>query len=133
MEFEKPVIFFDGVCGLCNRFVDFVLERDDKNRFLFSPLQGKTAAKFLREPDGCFLGRAIVYADGENVHRASGAVIKILSEIGLPWSVAGVLIYVPRFIRDRVYCYVAANRYGWFGKADACRPPAPQYRNRFLP
>ena len=48
-EESKPVLFFDGVCGLCNRFVDFVLKYDGDGRVLFAPLQGTTAAASLPE------------------------------------------------------------------------------------
>ncbi len=132
-EHEKPVIFFDGVCGLCNRFVNFVMKHDDKNRFFFSPLQGETAAKILDPLSQNFREWDIVYSDEEGIHRASDATLKILARMGGWWSAAGVLIHLPRFIRDAVYRYVAANRYKWFGKLDACRAPAENEADRFLP
>ena len=48
---EKPVLFFDGVCGLCNRSVDFAMSRDPEGRLLYSPLQGETATELLSEQD----------------------------------------------------------------------------------
>jgi predicted DCC family thiol-disulfide oxidoreductase YuxK len=41
------VVFFDGVCGLCDRWVQFVLPRDRGARFRFAPLQGALAAREL--------------------------------------------------------------------------------------
>jgi len=46
----KPIIFFDGVCHLCNASVDFILRADRHRRFTFAPLQGKTAAELLPPP-----------------------------------------------------------------------------------
>ena len=44
---EHPIIFFDGVCGMCNRFVDLMLRADRKAIFRFAPLQGQTAQQLL--------------------------------------------------------------------------------------
>lgn len=133
MEFEKPVIFFDGVCGLCNGFVDFVLKKDREKKFFFSPLQGETAAEILPKNSENFREWDIVYADEEGIHRASDATLKIFDRMGGLWSAAGVLIYIPKSARDFIYRYVAANRYKWFGKADICRVPAENEADRFLP
>lgn len=133
MEFEKPVIFFDGVCGLCNGFVDFVLKKDREKKFFFSPLQGETAAEILPKNSENFREWDIVYADEEGIHRASDATLKIFDRMGGLWSAAGVLIYIPKSARDFIYRYVAANRYKWFGKADICRVPAENETDRFLP
>lgn len=129
----KPVIFFDGVCGLCNKFVDFVLEKDREKKFLFSPLQGETAAEILTPLSEDFREWDIVYADENGVHRASDATLKILGRMGGGWSAAGVLIRIPKFIRNFIYRYVAVNRYKWFGKSDTCRVSAENEADRFLP
>ena len=43
---NQRVILFDGVCGLCNAWVDFVLKQDSEGKFQFAPLQGKFASEF---------------------------------------------------------------------------------------
>ncbi len=133
MEFGKPVIFFDGVCGLCNGFVDFIIKRDRKDGFLFSPLQGETAAKFLPALSDSFQQWDIVYADEDGFHRASDATIKIVSKLGGIWAATGIFIFVPKFIRDALYRHVAANRYKWFGRWDFCRIPSEDEKSKFLP
>lgn len=50
-EHRQPILFFDGVCGLCNRFVDFMLRADSQHRFRYSPLQGDTARRLLGMDD----------------------------------------------------------------------------------
>lgn len=130
-EVFRPIVFFDGVCGLCNRSVDFVLQRDP-GVFLFAPLQGLTSSENLDVSlRGENLG-SIVLRDEAGTHIKSTAVLRICRRLPAPWSWVSVLRVVPRVIRDAVYDWVAANRYRWFGKTDTCRLPTPEERTRFL-
>ncbi len=141
-----PVIFFDGVCGLCDGFVDFVMARDRRAAFRFAALQGETASGVLREggsargpsapPAGDGAGewmRSILLRDRDGLHRKSDAVLRILVGLGGPWRLLGLLRLVPRPLRDIAYDFIARNRYRWFGKRDTCRMPTPEERERFLP
>ncbi len=128
-----PVIFFDGVCGLCNRFVDFVLRRDPTGLFQFSPLQGETAAEWLAQGDVADL-KTVVLVDGNRAFRKSAAVIRVLRRLGGFWGVAGAILWlVPRPLRDLGYSWIASNRYAIFGKKETCRLPTAEERSRFLP
>jgi predicted DCC family thiol-disulfide oxidoreductase YuxK len=128
-----PVIFFDGVCGLCNRFVDFVLRRDPSGYFQFSPLQGEAAAQRLAAAEIADL-KTVVVVDGNRGYRKSAAVIHVLGGLGGFWRVVGVLLWiVPRPLRDLGYTLVANNRYALFGKKETCRLPTAAERSRFLP
>ena len=42
-----PVVLYDGVCGLCNRLVRFILRRDPAGLFQFASLQSALAAGIL--------------------------------------------------------------------------------------
>jgi predicted DCC family thiol-disulfide oxidoreductase YuxK len=129
----RPVVFFDGVCGLCDRFVDFVLRRDPRGYFRFAPLQGQTAAQRLGAADIADL-KTVVVVEGSLGYRKSAAVIHVLHGLGGFWAViAGILWIVPRPIRDLGYSCVANNRYALFGKKETCRLPTAQERSRFLP
>src|SRR6516165_8782358 len=46
----RPIILYDGLCGLCNRFNQFVLKRDRKDLFRFAPLQSSFASGVLIRP-----------------------------------------------------------------------------------
>lgn len=128
-----PVIFFDGVCGLCNRWVDFVLAHDRRRVFRFAALQGETARDWLRiAPDEPL--NSVVLCDPKGAHRKSDAIWRMLLAIGGIWSVPGWLLRLtPRPVRNWGYDVVARNRYRWFGKKEACRLPTPDERARFLP
>lgn len=130
---SRGVIFFDGVCGLCNRWVDFVMRRDPIAAFRFSPLQGETARDWLNiRPDEPL--NSIVLVDAEGPHRKTDAIIRILRGVGGPWRVAALLLsLLPRPVRNLGYDLVAKNRYHWFGKKESCRLPSAAERERFLP
>ena len=126
-----PVIYFDGYCGLCNGFVDFVLARDRARSFRFAPLQGTTARARFGDP-GDVDPTTILLEEEGTVFERSTAALRIITALGGIWRLAGLLRLVPRFIRDAVYDWIARNRYGWFGKRDSCRLPSPEERAVFL-
>jgi predicted DCC family thiol-disulfide oxidoreductase YuxK len=127
-----PILFFDGVCGLCNRFVDFTIARDRQGIIRFAPLQGETAGRLLSESDIESLSTVVLW-DEQGVHRRSSAVVRVLRLLPLGWRLAGTLLWlVPRPLRDWGYKLVAANRYRLFGKYVSCRMATPAERTRFL-
>ena len=125
------VIYFDGLCGLCNGFVDFVLRRDRRRRFRFAPLQGVTARARFGDPGDVDPTTIVLEEDGV-VFERSTAALRIISALGGLWGLAAVLGWVPRFLRDAAYDWVARHRYGWFGKRETCRLPTPAERAVFL-
>lgn len=126
-----PVIFFDGVCGLCNGFVTLLLRLDRGGRYLFAPLQGRTAQHqlplHLSDSPG-----TLVLLDGEDVVLRSEAVIRIVAGLGGIWRMVGLVRLVPRFLRDSIYNALASRRYRWFGRRNVCRVPTPEQQWRFL-
>jgi predicted DCC family thiol-disulfide oxidoreductase YuxK len=129
---EAPgVVYFDGVCGLCNGFVDFVLQRDRGRRLRVATLQGATAAGRFGPAAGD--PASIVYEEDGVILERSAAVLRILGRLGGPWSLFAFFGLVPRPLRDWVYDWVARHRYGWFGRRDTCRLPTAEERAFFLP
>jgi predicted DCC family thiol-disulfide oxidoreductase YuxK len=128
-----PVIFFDGVCGLCNAWIDFVIARDKKRVFCFGPLQGETASRWLNLPPEAGFD-SVMLVDSTGAYRKSDAVWRILARLGGPWRlVAGLLRVIPRPIRNWGYDFVARHRYRWFGRKETCRLPSADERERFVP
>ena len=129
---QKKVIFFDGVCNLCNGFVDFVIQRDHHRRFLFSSLQGPSARSML---SASMTDRvtSIVLLENGKTYIESDAVLRILTQLGGLWAFMALCHAVPAPLRDSTYRWIAANRYRWFGQKDSCRIPSPEERSRFLP
>jgi predicted DCC family thiol-disulfide oxidoreductase YuxK len=129
----RSVVFFDGICGLCNVSVDFILARDIRQRFQFAPLQGETARRELSPADLEHLDTMILRT-ARGTYRRSAAVVRILWELPGIWPVIGALLWmIPWPLRDVGYRIVSANRITWFGKNETCRFPTPEERERFLP
>lgn len=127
------MILFDGVCNLCNAFVDFVIARDPDARFRFASLQSDAARRLLSGMElGAARGDSVVLVERGQVFTQSEAALRIARRLGAPWRFAYPLVAVPRPIRDWAYQFVARNRYRWFGKREACRIPTPDLRRRFL-
>jgi predicted DCC family thiol-disulfide oxidoreductase YuxK len=127
-----PIVFFDGVCGLCNHTVDFLIARDHGARLKYAPLQGETAQQQLPEELRRQLNTLIFVRSGD-VFVRSAAVVRILQQLGGFWScVGGLLWLIPWPLRDLGYRIVSALRYRLFGKHESCRIPSPEERTRFL-
>lgn len=124
------IVFFDGVCGLCNKFVDFVIRYDRSKKILFSPLQGKLAQTQIRNLT-VNVDSVILYSNG-NLYQKSTAAIRILSLMGGIWKCCILLLIIPPFIRNYIYDRVAKNRYKWFGKNEFCRIPSQEELKRFI-
>lgn len=127
----RNVVFFDGVCHLCNGFVDAVISRDKSHLLLFAPLQGTTATDLLPEQDRVKLDTVIYYESGKIYHRSS-AVLKILTKLGGLYKLFGIAWIIPAPLRDFFYNIVAKNRYSWFGVRDFCRLPTKEERSYLL-
>jgi predicted DCC family thiol-disulfide oxidoreductase YuxK len=134
-----PILLYDGVCGLCNYLVHFVLRRDRKGVFRFAWLQGEIARHVL-ERHGMRSGELdTVYIvvnyelPEERLLARSDAVGFVLGEFGWAWRAAAVVLrIVPRVLRDAGYSFVARNRYRLFGRSEMCRVPGELDRGRFI-
>lgn len=126
------VLLYDGVCGLCNRFVQFILKRDPEGAMRFATLQGPIGdeARRLLPQLAAVDSVVLLYKDGAWVR--STAALQVARYLGGVWNLAAIAYLVPRPLRDWVYDRVAATRYRIFGKLDACPLPAPGTRRRFL-
>lgn len=129
---NKNIIFFDGVCGLCNKFVDFILRIDHHNEFIFAPLQGEFAKKVLPEKYINEMKSVILLKNNGDLYSQSKAVIEILSDIGGVWKLAKIANILPDTILNKAYDLVSENRYRIFGKKDTCRLPSPEEKDKFI-
>jgi predicted DCC family thiol-disulfide oxidoreductase YuxK len=130
---QSPIIFFDGVCAMCNAFVNLILRVDRKKLFLLAPLQGSTARELLPPLGDDAREWSMVYWDEAGIHEQSDASLEVYQRLGGGWRLLSLARYVPRWVRNPVYRVIARNRYRWFGKHDVCRLPTPEEKARFLP
>jgi predicted DCC family thiol-disulfide oxidoreductase YuxK len=127
----RAVLLFDGVCTLCNGFVQFVIQRDPAGRFQFAALQSDAARRLLRAAPHP-LPDSLVLVENGRVFMKSTAALRVVRGLSFPWPLASVFVAVPRPLRDWVYDIVARNRYRWFGRREVCMVPTPELRARFL-
>ena len=135
----NPILLYDGVCGLCNGLVQFVLKHDSQHRFRFAALQSDFAAGVLRghgatpeDLDTMYVVLDHTLPDERLTSRSDAAVV-VLSELGGGWSVlGGALRMLPGWLRGWGYNLVARNRYRIFGKYDSCPIPSERDRSKFL-
>src|SRR5262245_39830747 len=104
------VVFYDGVCGLCNRLVIFLLRRDRRGALRFATLQGNLARQSLPKHglDPGDLDSVVVVVNwgltSESAFTRSRAVLEALAEIGGGWRVlSGAARMVPRAVSDGIY------------------------------
>ena len=136
----RRVVFFDGVCALCDGSMRFLIGEDRERLLKYAPLQGETAA---REPgvqtvvgEGGDDLRSAIYVrgprDGREVFTRSDAILAILDDLGGFWRVIALARFVPRPLRDGVYNVIARYRYRWFGRLETCRLPDDTDAGLFL-
>jgi predicted DCC family thiol-disulfide oxidoreductase YuxK len=134
-DLSGPVVFFDGVCNLCNRTVQFIIRHDRKGIFRFASLQSKLGQKVRAEMQrgerSGALDSIILLYKGKYYTKSSAAL-----KIGMLLGGVGRLLapgyILPVFFRDAVYDAIAKRRYQWFGRRDECMIPAPELKARFL-
>lgn len=129
----KKVLFFDGVCGLCDHFITFMVDADRENVLKFATQQGDA----FQTPDvknkiDPKMGDSIFYLKGDKIYSKSSAVLTAMSDMGGIWKLLLFFKLIPAPIRDQVYDVVAKNRYKMFGKHETCRLPTPEERAKFL-
>ena len=127
------LVLFDGVCILCNGFVQFVIARDPAGRFRFGTLQSASARQVLGLHEALNpLPDTIVLVEDGRVFTRSTAALRIGRRLTFPWPLASVLLAVPRPLRDWIYGLVARHRYQWFGQRAHCMVPSAALRSRFI-
>lgn len=130
---SQSVILFDGFCGLCNGWVDFILRNDRRMTYKFLTLQSPAGQEILNQfglPSN-FIASLVLVEDGR-IYDRSSAVLRALRGLKFPYSAASAFIVIPRGLRDCLYKFLAAHRLNWFSKRDSCRVPSPEQADRFF-
>lgn len=131
-EEERPILMFDGVCNLCNGFVDFIIRKEKDHRFLFVSLQSERGKQLREQLAISPAVDSVIVINDNTAHFYSDAVFQVIKV--LPWYFRLLLVLraVPKAGRDRLYRLVAKNRYRLLGKRDSCRLPTAAEKDRFL-
>ena len=129
----KYIVYFDGVCNLCNWAVRFIIRHDRRQVFSFASLQSNYAKEHLLHPNGQHIKLdSVVFQEDKSILIKSDAALRICMHLGGAWKFLQIFRIIPRSWRDWIYDIVANNRYRWFGKRDQCMIPTPELQSRFL-
>jgi glycolate oxidase FAD binding subunit len=132
------IVLYDGVCGLCNRLVQFLLRRDRSNQFRFASLQSQFAREALVRHgiDSADLNTVYLIVAYRSAHerllQKSEAIAELAASVGGVWKLGDMLRVLPRSLADALYDFVARRRYQIFGKYKTCPLPGPGDREKFL-
>ena len=115
------IVYFDGICGLCDWFVNFLVIIDTNNNLKFSTLQG-TSGQVLLSSLKMDLKEynTVLFKINDQVYTKSTAVFKIIESVGGFYKVFLIFNLLPTKLNDWIYSKVAKNRYKYFGKLDKC-------------
>ena len=137
----KHIIFFDGFCKLCNYFIQFVLQHDQKDQFKILSLQSAKAHYFLNKyhikHNQSKLDTVLVLTHYQNkeekILEKSDASLFVLTHLKSSFSWINCFYIIPKPIRDAIYTLIATIRYTLFGKfKNGCPLPKPEYRHKIL-
>jgi predicted DCC family thiol-disulfide oxidoreductase YuxK len=126
------IILFDGICNLCSGSVRFIIQRDPGREFKFASLQSEAGKQYIEQYNIHETIDSIVLVKDGKVYLESTAALKIASRLKWPWRIFGILLGVPKPVRDRLYKWIAKNRYKWFGRDESCMLPSKENRDRFI-
>jgi predicted DCC family thiol-disulfide oxidoreductase YuxK len=118
---QKPVLYFDGNCNLCNTWLNILHRFDKKNFIRYVSLQSEIGEKVLRQLQLASEFSDTVIFEKEGVfYFRSEAVLECLKSLGGCWETVNMMRIFPLKLRDGLYNFIARNRYKWFGRTDRC-------------
>ena len=127
---NKPIIFYDEVCALCNFSLKFLINNDVSNMLLFSPLQGKVAKQMLSEDYQKNLNTLVIVNNCEIYTKANA--IKFLIEHIQEFKKFRILLLIPNPIINLCYFFIGKVSYSLFGKAKNCLYLDNRFKSKFL-
>ena len=127
------IVLFDGICNFCNSSINFVIDHDPKKHFKFASLQSEIGQEILRKYNKNTKNfDSVILLKNNTLYEKSAAALEITKHLSGLWKYLTVFGVLPTFFLNFFYDIVAKNRYRIFGKADSCRMPIPELRERFL-
>ncbi|MCF8379385.1 MAG: DCC1-like thiol-disulfide oxidoreductase family protein [Bacteroidales bacterium] len=131
-KLKYPLILFDGYCNLCSFAVNFILKKEKKPLYYFLSIQSPTLSEIYPELKISDPPESIILIQNDKIFKASTAALKISRNLKFPWHILYYAIYLPLFLRDPLYRFIAKKRYRWFGKKNVCYMPKENWKARFM-
>lgn len=134
LPIDKKIILFDGVCNLCENSVQFIIKHDKNDVFRFVSIQSNLGQKIINYLgiDLSKVDSIILYIPNKAYYTKSNAALRIAKDLNGFISVLSYLNFLPNFIKNFVYDFIAKNRYKWYGKKESCMLSKPEFKSKFL-
>jgi predicted DCC family thiol-disulfide oxidoreductase YuxK len=130
---QRSIIIFDGLCNFCNGAVNFIIKRDPKKIFVFTPMQSSIAKELMKRYQVATVGIETVILIKNGIYSVrSDAVLEIAKDLTGFWHFLRVLRILPVSVRDYCYRLFARHRYKLFGWRKSCMVPTTEIRDRFI-
>jgi len=122
MKQLKNTILFDSKCNLCSKTVKRVMKLDKNKLFTFISNNSEFGQNIIKKNNLNFITTEtiVLFTTEEEFLIKSDAAISIAVKLNPLFVIFNLLFVIPKVIRDKVYDYVAKNRYKWFGENDNC-------------
>jgi predicted DCC family thiol-disulfide oxidoreductase YuxK len=129
---QKHIVFFDGECGVCNFWVQWILERDRKDQFMFASLQSDFGQKFLSERglETRVFNTMYLWKPNQYYLIKSKAVLQIANLLGGIYKLSALGKIIPGILSDKVYDIISRNRMKLANQK--CYLPTPHQRKKFI-
>lgn len=127
----QKIVFYDGDCGFCNKSVQFILTHEKSHNICFSALQSDFAKAFFIKHNLPAADLSTFYFwDGLKLYQKSTGALKVLNDLKFWWKFLKVGYLLPRFLRDKMYDFIAKRRHRL--SAGFCALPSAEQKLRFL-
>lgn len=131
---DKEIILFDGVCNLCDSTVQRIIKSDRRDIFRFVPIQSELGQQIIKYIgiDTSKTDSIILFEPGKAYYYKAEAAFKIGKQLGGMYFLLNIFSLLPKWLSNKVYDFIAKNRYRWYGKKDQCMIPTPELKSKFL-
>ncbi|MFN3588902.1 MAG: thiol-disulfide oxidoreductase DCC family protein [Spirosomataceae bacterium] len=121
------IVFFDGVCLLCARFIQIILQKDKKRAIRVAPLQWISDPRLKNQFGDSVM---VLTSDGQWLGGSDAALYVLVRLPKYTWLKMAYIL--PKSFRNCLYSFIAKKRYHWFGQSETCRVPTQEEKKTFL-
>lgn len=132
-EIPEKLVIYDGHCVICNGSVRSIASNDVTDSIKFTHTETALSKRLSNKfPSYVDPSASVVFIDQGSVYTMSDAVIKIAKYLRFPYNLLRFYKILPKGIRDKIYRFVANNRYRFFKRREQCILPGPKLRSKIL-
>jgi predicted DCC family thiol-disulfide oxidoreductase YuxK len=105
------IVMYDGTCGFCNEYIQFILDRNPSQQLKFVSSQSEAGQQLINLLNIRGHTTSIIVVQNDQYYKKSTAIFKLMKQLGSPWKYVRYLQIIPTFITDFLYAIVSKYRY----------------------